>query len=130
MSDTSDLGDELIVEHNGEQVAVNQPSGLEPVAVPDPNDPPRYGPDGELEYPGGVLLVAAPVGSTVEEASALLGEPGEVKGPSPTVWGEEHAAAFGMDMAMSVVTPQGDGEPVKGPAEDRMADEVVTEPQE
>lgn len=108
-----------------EVVAVNQESGLEIVVVPDPNDPPHLDADGELllngdgtpVYPGGIIHVAAPVGSTIEEAAALLGPPGDVKGPDPEVWGEEHAAAFGVGESLEPgdLTPQGLGGEVKGP---------------
>lgn len=76
----------------------------------------------------GPLTVPWPFGEvpTLDEVLATLGEPGEVKGPSAAVWGDESAAAFNQDQPLlGVVTPQGAGEPVKGPAEDRDADEVL-----
>lgn len=135
MSDTDAAGitDHVEVELGGRVVAVGTDTGLAIVTVPDPQDPPRTE-GGEVVYPGGVLHVAAPVGCSPEEAAALVGEPGEVKGPSPRVWGEDSAVAFDLlQEALAagqpgvVDTPQGDGEPVKGPGEDFAADEVVTE---
>lgn len=126
--ETMGVSDSVEVEVNGERVEVDTSSGLEIVAVPDPNDPPRENADGEVEYPGGVLFVAAPAGSSVEEAAALLGDPGEIKGPSSTVWGEDSALAFAYREDPETPEPLPEG--TKGPAEDRLADEVVDTPDE
>lgn len=124
MTDAAGFTDEVEIEVNGELAAVSTASGLMVVEVPDPNDPATYTDDGELTSAGGVIFVAAPVGSTVEDAMALLGEPGEVKGPSPAVWGDASADAFAF-RAEHPDGPEPLPEGVKGPAEDRMADEVL-----
>lgn len=126
----SDSG--VITDGDGGELAVLESSGLIRVCVPDPADPPRFGAEGEVVHPGGILFVAAPEGTTVEQALGMLGEPGEVKGPSARVWGDDHAARFGAsDAELAVLdTPQGDGEPVKGPSADFAAEEVIDPPSE
>lgn len=114
MRDTTSGSDTIdVTDADGNVVARSTSSGLATVAV--------TGAD------GGVIFVAAPEGATVEEATALLGEPGELKGPSPTVWGDEHAAAFLAtdEEAAVAATPQGEGEPVKARGENFDAPEVL-----
>lgn len=114
--DPARFTDSGVVVVNGDQVGVLDGAELQVLRVQHPVC--------------GVLHVSWPAGETptLDEVLDTLGEPGGVKGPSAAVWGDEHASA--MTPLLGVVTPQGDGAPVKGPGDGYAADEVVDEVRE